>query len=87
MVHLRKIVNIIIDNFTNTYNSHLVSSDFNFEPTDSGLVEFLDSNSLTNLIKTNTYFKCKGSCIDLTLTNRKLSYKFTSTYETVISDQ
>ena len=44
---------------------------------------FLDSNSLPNLIKTNTCFKSKGSYIDLILTNRKFSYKFTSTYERV----
>ena len=47
---------------------------------------FIDSNSLTNLIKTNTYFKGKGSCIDLILTNTKYSFKLTSTYETGISD-
>ena len=47
---------------------------------------FLDSNSLTNLIKTNTCFKGKGSCIDLISTNRKFSFRFTSTYETGISD-
>ena len=47
---------------------------------------FLDSNSLTNLIETNTCFKGKDSCIDLILTNRKSSFKFTSTYETGISD-
>ena len=56
------------------------------EPTDSALIEFLDSNSFTNLIKRNTCFKGKGSCIDLILTNRKFSFKFTSTYETGISD-
>ena len=50
------------------------------------LMGFLDSNSLTNLIRTNTCFKGKGSCIDLILTNRKFSFKFTSTYEKGISD-
>ena len=58
----------------------------NLEPTDSALMGFLDSNSLSNLIKTNTCFKAKGSGIDLILTNRKFSFKFTSTYETGISD-
>ena len=38
------------------------------------------------MIKTNTCFKGKGSCIDLILANRKLSFKFTPTYETGISD-
>ena len=76
----------IIDYFANTYDNHLILGDFNLEPTDSALMEFLDSNSLTNLIKTNTCFKGKDSCIDLILTNRKSSCKFTSTYETGISD-
>ena len=47
---------------------------------------FLDSSSFINLIKTNTCFKGKGSCIDLILSNRESSFKFTSTYETGISD-
>ena len=60
--------------------------DFNLEPIDSALLGFSDSNSLTNLIKKNACFKGKGSCIDLILTNRKFSFKFTSTYETGISN-
>ena len=64
----------IIDYFANTYdNHHLILGDFNLEQTDSALMGFLDSNSLTNLIKTNTCFKGKGSCIDLILTKRKFS--------------
>ena len=58
----------IIDYFANTYDNHLILGDFNLEPTDSALMGFLDSNSLTNLIKTNTCFKGKGSFIDLILT-------------------
>ena len=76
----------VIDYFANTYDNHLILGDFNLEPNDYALLEFLDSNSLTNLIKTNTCFKGKGSYIDLILTNRKFSFKFTSTYETEISD-
>ena len=76
----------IIEYFAKTYGNHLIFGDFNLEPTDSALMRFLDSNSLTNLIKTKTCFKGKGSCIDLFLTNMKFSFKFTSTYETGISD-
>ena len=76
----------IIDYFVNTYDNHLILGDFNLETTDSALMGFLDSNSLTNLIKANTCFKGKGSCIDLILTNRKFSFKFTLTNETGISD-
>ena len=80
-------VNKIIDNFANTYDNHLILGYFNLEPTDSALMGFLESNSLTNLIKTNICFKIECSCIDLILTNNKFSLKFTSTYETGISDQ
>ena len=47
---------------------------------------FLNSNGLINLIKTNTSFKGQGSSTDLILTNRKFSFKFTSTHEMGISD-
>ena len=76
----------IIDYFTNTYDNHLILGYFNLEPTDSVLLGFFDSKSLTNLTKTNTCLKGKDSCIDLILTNMKYSLKFTSTYETGISD-
>ena len=46
----------------------------------------LHSNNLTNLIKTNTCFNGKGSSIDLILTNRQYSFKYTSSYETGLSD-
>ena len=56
------------------------------EATDSALMGFIYSSSLTNLIKTNTCFKDTGSCMELILTNREFSFKFTSIYETEISD-
>ena len=56
------------------------------EPTESALSNFLSSNNLLNLIKKNTCFKGTGSCIDLILTNRKYSFKYTEPYETSISD-
>ena len=69
-----------------TYGNHLILGDYNLEPTDSALIVFIYSNSLTDLIKTNTCFKDKGCCMELILTNRELSFKFTSIYETKISD-
>ena len=46
----------------------------------------MQSFSLFILIKTNTCFKGKGSCIDLILTNRKYCFKYSSTFETGLSD-
>ena len=76
----------IIDYFANSYDNQLILGDFNLEPTDAALMGFLDSSRLTNLIKTSTCSKGRGSCIDLILTNRTFSFKVTSTYETGISD-
>ena len=76
----------IIDHFATKYDNHLIMGDFNMEPNNCMFKSFLDSNNLTNLIKTNTCFKGKGSSIDLILTNRKYSFKYTSSYETGLSD-
>ena len=47
---------------------------------------FLDSNNLSNLVKSNTCFKGKGSCIDLSLTNRRDSFRFSESYDTITCD-
>ena len=56
------------------------------EPNCFALTSFMQSFNLFNLIKTNTCFKGKGTCIDLILTNRKYCFKHTSTFEIVLSD-
>ena len=76
----------IIDHFATKYDNHLIMGDFNMEPNNRMFKSFLHSNYLTNLIKTNTCFKGKGWSIDLILTNRKYSFKYTSSYETGLSD-
>ena len=58
----------MIGYFGKICDNHLMLGDFNLEPTDSAIMRFLDRNSNTNLIKTNTCFKATGSCIDLILT-------------------
>ena len=60
------------------YDNHLIIEDFNLEPNDPYIKSFLNSNSFTNFIKTNTYFKGTGSCIDLILTDRKYSFQYTN---------
>ena len=56
------------------------------EPNYLALTPFMQSFNLFNLIKTNTCFKSKGSCIDLIPTNRKYCFKHSSTFETGLSD-
>ena len=64
----------------------MVFGEINVEPTNPVMINFMDSQNFTNLIKNNTCFKGVGSCIDLILTNRKYCFKNTSSYETGISD-
>ena len=47
---------------------------------------FINNENFINLVKTNTCFTGKGSCIDLILTNRKYSFKNTSSTDTGLSD-
>ena len=53
----------------------MVFGDFNLEPTNTVMMNFMDSQNFINLIKNNTCFKGVGSCIDLILTNRKYSHE------------
>ena len=76
----------IMDHFATEYDNHLIMGDFNMEPNNRMFKGFVDSNNLTNLVKTNTCFKRKGSSIDLILTNRKYSFKYTPSYETGHND-
>ena len=48
--------------------------DFDKESSTAVFKSFLDSNNLINLIKNITYFKGKGSSIDLIVTDRKFSF-------------
>ena len=76
----------MIDFFSSSYDNFIVMGDFNSQPTDSIMKDFMDANGFINLIKSNTCFKGKGSCIDLILTNRKYSFKHSNSVETGISD-
>ena len=76
----------IIDHFATKHDNHLIMGNFSMEPNNHMFKRFLDSNNLTNLIKTNTCCQGKGSSIDLILTNRKYSFKYTSSYEMGLSD-
>ena len=72
------LLTIILDHFTKAYDNYLIMGDFNLELHDKRLGYFLNSNNLVNLVKTNTCFKDSGSCIDSILTNRKYSFKNTT---------
>ena len=51
------------------------------------MLSFTNDQNFSHLIKKNTCFKGKnGSIIDLILNNRKFNFKFSSTFETGLSD-
>ena len=76
----------IADRYSTIYDNYIFLGDFNMEPNCPALTSFMQSFNLFNLIKTNTCFKGKGSCIDLISTNRKYCFKHSSTFETGLSD-
>ena len=79
-------LNDLLDFYSSTYENKVVFDDFNLEPTNPVMMNFMDSQNFINLIKNNTCFKGVGSCIDLILTNRKYCCKNALSYETRISD-
>ena len=54
----------MIDFFPSSYDNFIVMDNFNSQPTVSIMKDFLDANGFINLIRSNTCFKGKGSCID-----------------------
>ena len=49
------------------------------------MLSFINNENFINLVKGNTCFKDKGSCIDLILTNKRYSLKRTSSTEIGLS--
>ena len=47
---------------------------------------FMNSENFINIVKGNIFFKGKGSCIDVILTNRRYSFRHISSSETCLSD-
>ena len=60
----------IVDFFSSSYDNFIIMGDFNAQPHDSVMKNFIKVNGIINLIKGNTCFKRQGSCIDLILTKR-----------------
>ena len=55
--------------------------DFNSQPTDIIMKDFMETNGFLSLIKSDACFKGKGSCIDLILANRKYCFKHSNSIE------
>ncbi|XP_057308104.1 uncharacterized protein LOC130645990 [Hydractinia symbiolongicarpus] len=69
------------------YDNILINGDFNLDPADTDLGEFLLTHSLYNHMKEKTCRKSSsGSCIDFILSNRKHSLMHTGAAVTGLSD-
>ena len=62
----------IADRYSTIYDNYIFLRDFNMEPNCPALTSFVQSFNLFNLIKSNTCFKGKGSCVDLILTKKNI---------------
>ena len=80
-------MNRIIDYYSQKYDNILTMGDFNMEITNKDMDHFMKSNNFHSLNKKPTCFKSKrGSCIDIFLTNKHRSFKYTNAFETGMSD-
>ena len=60
------------------YENLLLIGDFNLQPSELVLIDFMDNYNLINLVKENTCYKStQGTCIDLILTNKSRCFQNT----------
>ena len=76
----------LLDFYSNIYDNKVVFGDFTLGISHPVMLLFMDKENFINLVKGNTCFKDKGSCIHLILTNRRYSFKHTSSTEIGLSD-
>ena len=76
--HICDSISKILDFYSSIYDNKVVFGDFNLEILHPVMLSFMSNENLINLMKGNTCFESKHSCIDLILTNRKYSFKHTS---------
>ena len=77
-----------LDQFSATYDNLILIGDFNVEPEEVNMLDFLNIYNLKNLVKQKTCYKNpeNPSCIDLILTNSHRSFQNTNVFETGLSD-
>ena len=77
----------LLDFYSRIYGNKVVFDDLIVEISYPVMLSLINNENFINPVKLNTCFKGKGSCIDLILTNRRYSFKHTSSTETGLSDQ
>ena len=82
------IISKSLDDFSTTYDNLMLLGDFNVEPEEKHMVDFLNVYNLKNLVHQKTCFKNPDNptCIDLILTNSPRSFQNTNVFETGLSD-
>ena len=83
-----EIIGKTLDKLSASYDNIILLGDFNVEPEEAKVSEFLNMYSLENLAFQRTYFKNpeNPSCIDLILTNCSRSFQNTGAFEAGLSD-
>ena len=84
--HICDSISKIQDFYSSIYDNKVVFGDFNLEILHPVMLSFMSNENLINPMKGNTCFESKGSCIDLILTNRRYSFKHTSSTKRGLSD-
>ena len=73
--------------FYSNYDSIIVNGDFNMEPDEKAISDFLATHQFFNHMKEKTCWKsASGTCIDLIISNKTHSLMNTGTVETGLSD-
>ena len=77
-----------LDQFSATYDNLILLGDFNFEPEEVNMSDFLNMYNPKNLTKLKTRYKNPENplCIDLVLTNSHRSFQNTNVFEIGLSD-
>ena len=77
----------LIDSYLQEYENIVILGDFNVEPKGSKMSSLIEDYSLYNLIHNPSCYKTESDrCIDLILTNKKLSFLESQSFETGYSD-
>ena len=80
-------ITLILDYYSSNYENIAILGDFNNIPSSVEISSFMADHCLYSLINTPTCFKSPaGRCIDLILTNKKLSFQKSQSFETGVSD-